>query len=75
MKRVPDRRSPSTAAGSRPSVLSRRQIRILAAAACGQTNREIAATFGIQRATVSSTLLRASRILGADSSAAMLGHA
>jgi len=75
MKRVPDRRSPSTAAGSRPPVLSRRQIRILAAAACGQTNREIAATLGIQRAAVSSTLLRADRILGTGSLAGMVRRA
>jgi DNA-binding CsgD family transcriptional regulator len=48
---------------------------MLAGAARGQTNEEIAAALGIKRATVSSTLLRAGRVLGTGSRAGMVHRA
>lgn len=75
MKCVPDRCSSSTTARPRGPVLSRRQIHMLAGAARGQTNQEIAAALGVKRATVSSTLLRAGRILGTGSRAGMVHRA
>jgi DNA-binding CsgD family transcriptional regulator len=48
---------------------------MLAGAARGQTNEEIAAALGVKRATVSSTLLRAGRVLGTGSRAGMVHRA
>lgn len=61
---------------ARPTpALSRRQIHMLAGAARGQTNQEIATALGIKRATVSSTLLRTGRVLGTGSRAGMVHRA
>ena len=48
---------------------------MLAGAARGQTNEQIATALGIKRATVSSTLLRAGRTLGTGSRAGMVHRA
>ena len=58
-----------------PTRLSRRQIHMLAGAARGQTNDQIAAALGVKHATVSSTLLRAGRELGTGSRAGMVHRA
>ncbi|MBC3839235.1 helix-turn-helix transcriptional regulator [Streptacidiphilus sp. 4-A2] len=60
---------------SSPIRLSRRQVHMLAGAARGQTNEQIAAALGVKHATVSSTLLRAGRMLGTGSRAGMVHRA
>ena len=55
--------------------LSPRQVHMLAGAARGQTNEQIATALGIKRATVSSTLLRTGRTLGTGSRAGMVHRA